>query len=125
MKSKYHENQGDFHVGKILKSYIDKHKIAKSALARKIKRGDSTVIHYQKSASIQISIVNELCHALKHNFFADLAVQLPPTYTTNAPADSTQKDRIAALEQENTILKAKNEALMEALKGTTVKNNSL
>jgi hypothetical protein len=39
MKSKYHENQGDFHVGKILKSYIDKHKIAKSALARKIKRG--------------------------------------------------------------------------------------
>jgi hypothetical protein len=80
MKSKYHENQGDFHVGKILKSYIDKHKIAKSALARKIKRGDSTIIHYQKSASIQISIVNELCHALKHNFFADLAAHChPPT----------------------------------------------
>jgi hypothetical protein len=86
---------------------------------------DSTIIHYQKSASIQISIVNELCHALKHNFFADLAALLPPTYTTNAPTDSTQNDRIAALEQENTILKAKNEALMEALKGTTVKNNSL
>jgi len=44
-------------------------------------------------------------------------VQLPPTYTTQAPADSTQDDRIAALEQENTILKAKNESLMVALKG--------
>jgi hypothetical protein len=34
-----------------------------------------------------------------------------------APTESTKVDRIAALEQENTILKAKNESLMESLKG--------
>jgi restriction endonuclease S subunit len=72
---------------------------------------------YGKNSTLQTAILWEICHALKHNFFADIAVQLPPTYTTQAPADSTQDDRIAALEQEIALLKAKNESLMEALKG--------
>lgn len=116
MKTKYLENTGNFHIGQMLKTYIDKRKVAKSALARKIKRKDSTIIHYQNSASLQISIVHEICHALKHNFFADIAAQLPATYTTNAVADNTQTERIAQLEHENALLQAKYDALVEVMR---------
>jgi len=112
-------------TGELLKTFFKQRRIRKAALARLMNRSFNTLSTYQKNDTMQTSVLWEICHALKHNFFADIAAQLPGTYTTNAPADSTNDDRIAALEQENTILKAKNEALMEALKGTTVKNNSL
>jgi hypothetical protein len=117
MKSKYLENIGSFHFGQLLKTYIDKRKVAKSALARKIKRKDSTIIHYQNSASVQVAIVHELCHALKHNFFADIAAQLPSTYTSNVSIDDSKDLRIAQLENELAISKAKYEALAEVMKG--------
>ncbi|MEH6764458.1 MAG: hypothetical protein V7655_08155 [Aequorivita antarctica] len=47
----------------------------------------------------------------KHNFFADLAAQLPTDYTTNAQ-DTTLplQERIAALEEENKVLTTKGNA---------------
>jgi hypothetical protein len=50
--------------------------------------------------------------AVEHNFFADLAAQLPQTYTTNVPEDTTQAQRIAQLEEENRILKTKVDTLL-------------
>ncbi len=117
MRSKYLDNIGSFHFGKLLKTYIDKRKVAKSALARKIKRKDSTIIHYQNSASLQMSIVHELCHALKHNFFADMAAQLPESYTTSAAPDTAKDERIAELEEQLKLLQAKYEAVVEVMKG--------
>ncbi|HUM53182.1 MAG TPA: hypothetical protein PK431_15255 [Chitinophagales bacterium] len=117
MKTKYTANLGDFHFGNILKNYIDTKKISKAALARKIKRKDGNILHYQKSATLQISIVHELSHALKHNFFMDIAMQLPPTYTVTAPPDTSKDERIAQLEQENAILKAEKQVLIEVAKG--------
>lgn len=105
------------HVGELLKNYIDTNKIYKSALARKLQRKDSAIIRYQHSASIQINILIDISHALKHNFFSDIAAQLPSAYSTNAPIDNSKEARIAQLEKEIDLLKAKNEALMEALKG--------
>jgi hypothetical protein len=50
---------------------------------------------------------------MKHNFFADLAAQLPPDFTTNAPDPTLPlQERIAALEEENKLLKIKVETLM-------------
>ena len=104
-------------TGELLKTFFKQRRIRKAALARLMNRSFNTLSTYQKNDTLQTAILWEICHALKHNFFADIAVQLPSTYTTNAPADSTQDDRIAALEQEIALLKAKNESLMEALKG--------
>ncbi len=53
---------------------------------------------------------------LKHNFFADIAAQLPAAYTTNVVADTSKDERIALLEQELALLKAKNEVLVEVMK---------
>jgi hypothetical protein len=32
---------------------------------------------YGKNSTLQTAILWEICHALKHNFFADIAAQLP------------------------------------------------
>ena len=98
------------HTGELLKDFFKKRRIRKAALSRLINRSPKTLATYGKNSTLQTAILWEICHALKHNFFADIAVQLPSTYTT-------QDDRIAALEQEIALLKAKIESLMEALKG--------
>lgn len=115
-EAKDKENLNKIHVGQLLKSYIDKHRIYKSVLARKINKFDSTIIYYQKNASIQTAVLLELSQVLQHNFFADIAAQLPTNYTTNAPIDNTKDERIAQLTQENALLKAQNQVLVEIAK---------
>jgi|LakMenEpi03Aug12_release.lakeMendotaPanAssembly.Ray.scaffolds.fasta_scaffold1888407_1 hypothetical protein len=112
MESKLYKNMEDFHFGSIIKSYIDRNKISKAALARKVNRKDSAILKLQKKASLQLGIVLELSHALKHNFFADIAAHLPATYTSDAPVDNTDKEKIAQLEQEIMILKAEKAVLL-------------
>lgn len=112
MASKIYKNIGDFHIGSIIKSYIDRNKISKAALGRKLGRTDNSVLQMQKRASLQAGIILELSHALKHNFFADVAAQMPETYTTDAPVDTTDKEKIAQLEQEIIILKAEKAVLL-------------
>jgi len=116
MKAKTAINLGDFHFGHLFKSYIKLKKISKAALARKINRDDSTILHYQKQASIQISIVWQLSQALKHNFFADMAAQLPDSFSTSVPADTTKDERIAELEEQLKLTQAKYDALVEVMK---------
>jgi hypothetical protein len=112
MEAKFYKNMGDFHIGGIIKSYIDRNKISKAALARKVNRTDNSILQLQKRASLQLGIVLELSHALKHNFFADIAAHLPATYTSDAPVDSSDKEKIAQLEQEIMILKAEKAVLL-------------
>ncbi|OAD92292.1 hypothetical protein A7A78_08620 [Aequorivita soesokkakensis] len=52
-------------------------------------------------------------HRNETQFFADLAAQLPPDFTTNAPDPTLPlQERIAVLEEENKVLKTKVETLM-------------
>ncbi len=101
-------------VGEIVKNYIDTNRIFKSSLARKIDKADSTIIRYQNSETLQTSIILELSHALKHNFFAEIAMLLPPEYsapkTEQASANlqtilELQKE-IEKLNIENNLLKS-------------------
>jgi len=47
----------------------------------------------------------------------DLAAQLPPEYTTNAPDPTLpMQERIAALEEENKLLQTKVETLMAVVR---------
>lgn len=59
----------------------------------------------------------KLSFALNHNFFQDLAAQLPPEFTTNAPDHNLPlQERNAALEEENKLLKAKVDTLMAVVR---------
>ncbi|TRX42161.1 hypothetical protein [Flavobacterium restrictum] len=112
MQSKPTNSPVDLHVGTMLKTYIDHHRISKASLARYLGIQDSVVLRYQKSATLQAALLLRLSHALKHNFFQDIASTLPSTYTTTAPLDTTKDVKIAALEQEIIILKAEKAVLL-------------
>lgn len=54
---------------------------------------------------------------IRHNIFMDLAAQLPPDFTTNAPDPTLPlQERIAVLEEENKVLTTKVETLMAVVK---------
>jgi len=50
-------------------------------LACKPGRTFRTLAGYEKNSAIQTAVLWELCHALKHNFFLDIACQLPAEFT--------------------------------------------
>jgi len=101
------------HLGNMLKAFYNERKVNRAALARAINRAKPTVHEYESRDSLQCKVVWDISVALQHNFFADLAAQLPQTYTTNIPEDTAQTERIAQLEDENRMLVGQ----LELLKG--------
>ena len=73
-------------------------------------------MYLQKRPSLQTQSLWELCHALQHNFFQDIAALLPTNYSTTAKESHTKDDTIAQLQQEIIILKAEKEVLLQVLK---------
>lgn len=108
--------QNSIHVGQLLKDYIVAHRIIKSALARRIGKKDNQILRYQKSVSLSTDVLLAVSHALQHNFFADLALLLPATYSQTIPDAILAKDqRIAQLEQENQFLTNERNLLLQVL----------
>ena len=103
-------------TGMMLKAFFKKRRISKAALARTMNRAYKTLIAFTKGKTIQTALLWEISHALKHNFFADIATQLPDGYTTSAPADTAKDTRIAELQKENDLLQAKYDALVEVMR---------
>ncbi|MCG3165234.1 MAG: hypothetical protein POELPBGB_00996 [Bacteroidia bacterium] len=100
------------HVGQMLNQHIRKNRYYKSALARDLDRRYETIADYLKRPSVQVRILFELCQALNHNFFADIAAQLPP----DMPANPTPKDqRIAELEKQVQQLSTERDNLQKVL----------
>lgn len=117
MKTKYRQKNSSPHLGQLLKEHITKHQVYRSSLARHMERQPSTIEYYLKKPTLHTSILWEIATALKHNFFADLAAQLPPDFTTNAPDLTVPlQERIATLEEENKLLNAKVETLMAVVR---------
>lgn len=116
MKNTDLENAAAINFGALLRTYFKKHRIFRSALGRKISRSDSTIVSYQKRASLQSSIIENLSHAMKHNFFADLADLLPESYSKDQTKWIEKDTKIATLEREIEILKAEKEVLLQVLK---------
>ena len=117
MKTKYIQKNTSPHLGKLLKDYITKHSVYRSSLARYMERQPSTIEYYLKQPTLQTAILWELSTALKHNFFMDVAAQLPADFTTNAPDSSLPLlEHIAVLEEENKMLHTKVETLMAVLR---------
>ena len=105
------------HTGEMLKALYKKRRISKAALARKINRRASTLASFAKNHTIQTAVLWELSHALKHNFFADIAAQLPAEYATNVEANTTNTDRITQLERQVELLEAEKNVLLLAFRG--------
>lgn len=104
----------EIHIGDLIKQYLTVNKISRAALARKISVSDASVLSYQKRAGGNTATLIVLSHALKHNFFADLAALLPADYSKNEPIDDGVRQNVAQLEKEIEILKAEKAVLLQA-----------
>ena len=96
------------HIGQLLLNYFEKHRTRKAALARLLQVKPSAILRYEKRDSLQISILINISHALKHNFLMDIAQELPQEYTTNKPLFVEKDAEIEALKKEVDTLKTQN-----------------
>ncbi|WP_445721407.1 hypothetical protein [Flavobacterium sp.] len=111
------KGKNNINTGKILADYIQSYKINKTELGNAINRRGISILNYTRNSSIQTGILIEICYALKHNFFKEIADQLPEDFTIKNKKDKklvSEKDQIIAqLEEENKVLKIQNDLLMK------------
>jgi len=100
------------HSGQMLTTYIKQKRIYQNALARKLKRRAETIFDYKKRSTIQTAVLWDICHALNHNFFADIAAQLPPEF---AAAPQAKDLKITELEQQVAELKNERDNLQKVI----------
>lgn len=104
-------------TGEMLLRFITKNHISRKVLGAKIGRNSLSVANYTKKSSIHTKLLLRICEATKHNFFRDIADQMPEDYTFTKPVDRTEliekEQLIAQLQEENKVLKIQNELLMK------------
>lgn len=105
------------HLGEMLQSYFDRKRTYQAALARAINREPDTLRKYKQRHSLQAAILWELSHALKYNFFADLAAALPADFEKASSLSIDEKDaEIADLRNQVAQLQRDKDLLMEMKK---------
>ncbi len=104
-------------TGKLLQAYIVKHRICKAALARVTDLNISSLVKILQNDNIKSGILWDICFALQHNFFADIADQLPKEFGSDVVLDDTAEKRIVELERENENLRDKVVMLEGILRG--------
>ena len=116
-KIKFKIQKNSPHIGEMLSNRITLRRISKAAVSRGMHRAPATILKFTQRPSLQTEILWQLCNVMKYNFFMDLAIQLPPEFTTNAPDPTLPlQERIVKVEEENKLLRTKLETLMEAIK---------
>jgi hypothetical protein len=100
-------------TGAMLRRYVDEKRIRQGAWSRTQNVNRETVRKYFKKTSMQTTTLFAVCHALKYNFFADLAATLPAEY---GYAPGALQQQLDALRKENETLKTQVELLKEVVK---------
>ncbi len=108
------KSKNNINTGKLIDDFITKKRIFKSDLGRDINRNGLSILAYTRNSSVQTGILIDLCHALKHNFFRDIADKLPEDFTISQQDKLiSEKDQlIAKLQEENKVLTIQNEVLL-------------
>ncbi|WP_445455037.1 hypothetical protein [Flavobacterium sp. HNIBRBA15423] len=101
----------NINTGKLLSDFFTKNRINKSQLGKEINRDGVSILKYTQNSSVQTGILIELCYALNHNFFQDIANQLPDNFTVY----NHKEDEIELLKDEIKVLKIQNELLMKII----------
>jgi len=116
---KYSNNNID--TGTMLNYYLAKNRVSKSKLGRAINRTGISILRYTENSSIQTGILIDICYALKHNFFQDIADRLPADFTVSKVPEEdkllpTWQAEIAELKERIKILEAEKAILLEAFR---------
>ncbi len=96
----------------MIKNYIDRKNLKRTAIAHLLNTPNTAIYAYEKRDSLKTSTVMRICHALKYNFFMDMANSLPPQYEYNRSLSGAkdglidqQSAEIVRLNNENRLLK--------------------
>lgn len=96
------------HVGHLVWWHLNKTRQPRALLATVTNRSLTTISRQLRKPSMQVAELFEFCHAVKHNFFEELAARLPAEYSAAA---SQVVEKHAAMEEEINRLLQENEAL--------------
>ena len=102
--------------GQLLSSYTEERFIRSDKLGALIGKTSQSIAKYKSQAIIRTDTIVEICYALKHNFFQDIANHLPQEFSVSPRYNAENLSIIAQLQEENKVLKIQNELLMR-LKG--------
>ena len=101
------------HIGSLLNAFFENKRTRRAALAKLMNINLANLMKMEKKESIQTKRLQELCTHLKHNFFMDIAQQLPPEYTTNKNIFEEKDRQIADLQKQLDRLTIENDVLRE------------
>ena len=100
------------HIGNMIKNHIDSKNLKRTAIANLMNTPNTAIYAYEKRDSLKTGTVMRVCHALRYNFFMDVANSLPIEYeydhSLSAAKDvviEQQKIEITRLNNENSLLK--------------------
>ena len=105
------------HIGNMIKNYIDSKNLKRSGIAHLLHTPNTAIYAYEKRDSLKTSTVMRICHALKYNFFMDIANSLPQEYEYNRSLSVAKDVLIAQQETEITRLHNENNLLKELITG--------
>ena len=106
----------NIHLGTLIHNYLNENRIHGTTLASMIGKTGQMVTLYKSSPGMRTNTLEDVCYALEHNFFQDLANHLPSDFTVDARLNAGHNQLIAQLQEENKVLRIQNELLMK-LKG--------
>lgn len=106
----------EINTGELINEYFERKRIRRAALSRVMGKTLRAIMKYEKNETIQTRILIELSYALRHNFFMDIAMMLPPEFTTTKDIFDEKNRKIDELQQEVEALKREKELLMELIK---------
>jgi DNA-binding Xre family transcriptional regulator len=90
-------------------------KIIRGCLIEKTGIGYQSIIKHQKAKTLRVDTLLKISEGLEHNFLMDIAVQLPKTYTTDAPIDATTANEIETLKERIKLLENENQVLLKVI----------
>lgn len=99
-------------TGKLLDAYLKNNQIHGERLANLIGVQGQTVSKYRSGNIMRSSTIEDICYALEHNFFQDMANHLPREFSVNPTLNSANQELIAQLQEENKVLRIENNLLM-------------
>ena len=117
-----------FHLGKMIQRYIDLKKYKRSTVAEKAGMFSTAIYAFEKQPSMQTTTLLRFSHALKYNFFIDIANSLPLEYSHGQLIASKKEELfthqisemqevIASQAEEIKKLKFENELMRELMLG--------
>ena len=108
------------HIGKMVQEYIDAKNFKRTMVAQILGVPNTAIYAYEKRHSLQTSNLLRICHALKYNFYMDVANSLPKEYAHSELLVSEKDELIDKQAAEIQKLKLENDLLKDLI--TTRKN---